>query len=102
MENHVARYAITSGLAGCYMPDNGPFSIECVTRRDLAAAIREEIEFQGFPKATFAQVNIRELWRFIRRNGSSAAHFRIAHNGREIAFHGLTEAEFDAMQADKF
>lgn len=96
MAKHVARYAITSGLSGCYMPDNGPHVIECATRAELADYIRHEIAFQDWPKACFAQVRIRNLWGFIRRNGSSAAHFSINHGAYEIAFHGLTDAEYMA------
>ena len=99
MPKPIARYSVTSGLAGCYMPDNvyGPFIF--ATRRELAASIMAEIEAQEFPRHTFAQANIRRLWGFIARHGSSTAHFSIQHGGREIAFHGLTEDETAAMEA---
>lgn len=100
MSRNIARYSITSGLAGCYMPDNGPQAIEAYTRKELAGIIRSEIEMQDFPANTFSQVNIRRLWRFIVRNGSSVAHFRIEHKGREIAFSGLTEEEYNAAPAE--
>ncbi len=97
---HIANYAITSGLSGCYMPNSGPHLVTASTRKELAAAIRAEIEFQGFPKSCFDQVKIRNLWRCISRNGSSVAHFRITHGSEEIAFHGLTETETAAFEAE--
>lgn len=100
MAKHIARYCVTSGLRGCYMPNSTSGPLVCETRRDLANAIREEIEAQGFPLATFGQADLRRRWAFIKRNGSSVAHFAIYHGAYEIAFHGLTEAEADAMEAE--
>lgn len=94
MTRHIARYTITSGLAGCYMPDNNSGPQEYTTRKALADAIRYEIEFQGWPARMIREVKIRRLWSFIKRHGSSTAHFSIQRNGYEIAFHGLTEAEY--------
>lgn len=85
------------------MPDShgGPMAFN--TRRELADAIRYEIEFQEFPKASFAQVRIKRLWQLIQNaRSSSSFHFSIEHKGREIAFHGLTADEFTAMEADEF
>lgn len=100
MPRKIARYAITSGLTGCYMPDNHSGPLSFATRRELANAIRYEIEFQEFPKRLFADVGLRRLWSFIKRNGSSSAHFNLRHAGREIAFHGLTEDEFNQMERE--
>ena len=100
MTKQVARYAITSGLAGCYMPDNGPSAIQCDTRRELANAIRYELEFLEFPKSAIRQISLRNIWGHIARHGPSVAHFSIQHKGREVAFHGLTDAEFEQAQAD--
>ncbi len=93
----IARYSITTGLAGCYLPNGGPYLMTARTRGELADSIREEITGQGFPKATFAQANIKELWGRIKRHGSSCQHFSIEHGAYEIAFHGLTEEEADNM-----
>lgn len=95
MAKQVARYIVTSGLSGCYMPDNSAGPFQCDTRRELASVIRSEIEAAEFPAACFAQVRLRNLWRHIARHGSSVAHFTITHAGREIAFHGITAEEFD-------
>ena len=97
----IARYCITSGLHGLYMPDCNSGPMEFTTRRELASAIRYELDFQEFPKALFRDANIRRLWGFIRRHGSSSAHFTIVYQGREIAFHGLTEEEFNQMSAEE-
>ena len=98
MPKHVARYTITTGLSGCYMPDSQSGPVQCDTRAQLAALIREEIAAQGWPRSLFADVKIRRLWGFIRRNGSSVAHFSLQHDGREIAFRGLTEDEFRQVE----
>ena len=96
----IARYSITSGLSGCYMPNSvsGPYAFG--SRKELADAIRYEIEFMGWPTSLFRQVRIANLWDFIKRNGSSSAHFSIYYGAEEIAFHGLTEEEFEAGQED--
>lgn len=93
----IARYSITTGLHGCYMPDSGPYSFTCTRRRELADCIREEIANQGWPKALIREVKLTRLWDHIKRHGSSAAHFVVIHKGYEIAFHGLTEAEAEAL-----
>jgi hypothetical protein len=100
MAKQIARYSVTSGLAGCYMPDNhsGPFS--AATSKELADAIRCEIEMAEFPKSAIRQVRLRRLWRYIANHGSSVAHFSIQHAGREIAFHGLTESEFAQAESE--
>ena len=98
----IARYAVTTGLAGCYMPNASYGPIYCATRRELADAIRSEIEAQEFPASTFGQARLRRLWGFIARHGSSTAHFSIQHGAYEIAFHGLTEAEAEAMEAEVY
>ena len=100
MAKPIARYSITTGLSGCYMPDSASGPFICHSRRELADAIRAEIEFQGFPAASFAQAKLRRLWGFIARNGSSVAHFSIEHGAHEIAFHGLTEEEAETMERE--
>jgi hypothetical protein len=71
------RYSISTGLAGCYMPDGICGPLIGSTRRELASIIRDEIEAQGFPKGSFSQVGMRNLWRQIVRYGSSSMHFTI-------------------------
>lgn len=99
MPKQIARYTVTSGLAGCYMPDSVSGPLAFSTRAELADFIRYEIEAQEFPKSSFAQAHIRGIWRRIAKFGSSVQHFSIEHNGREIAFHGLTEEEFEQAEA---
>lgn len=94
-----ARYSVSYGLQGCYLPDSqsGPFDAK--TRRDLRDIIKSEMEAYDIPKSHFSQVRIEKLWRHIQRHGSSVAHFSIEHKGYSLAFHGLTHAEFkDAMK----
>jgi hypothetical protein len=89
------------------MPNHNSGAIEGSTRRELATLIREQISMfadqeDDPPEATlFAQVRINNLWRHIKRHGSSSAHFSIdIGRGEQIAFHGLTEDEFNQMQAE--
>jgi hypothetical protein len=94
----IARYNTTSGLAGCYMPDNigGPV---CFTRRkDLADHIRYELSFLEWPASCIKQVKLERLWSFIKRHGSSTAHFSIHYKQFVLEFHGLTEAEFEQQE----
>jgi len=95
-----ARYSITTGLHGLYMPDSyiGPFEVN--TRKELMAEIRYALEFAEFPKSCIREVKATRLWGFIKRHGSSQAHFNIVHKGREIAFHGLTQEEYQQSVAD--
>lgn len=96
----IARYTITFGLSGCYMPDsvNGPYLF--TTRRDLAATIRSELAMCDMPACLFRQANIRRLWHFIAKHGSSTAHFALHHGANALEFHGLTEAEFNEQNTD--
>lgn len=100
MPREIARYSVTFGLAGCYMPDSvsGPYAF--ATRKELADFIRYELGFYDMPKSAFGQVRIRNLWDHIARHGSSVAHFSIHHGANALEFHGLTEDEFDAMEAE--
>jgi hypothetical protein len=98
MSKAIARYSVTSGLAGCYMPNSsgGPYAF--TTRRDLANFIRDEIEFLDWPASMIRQVPLQRIWSHIKHHGSSVAHFSIERKGYELAFHGLTEAEFAEME----
>jgi len=95
MPKHTARYAVTFGLSGCYMPDSHDGAFEVTTRRELASLIRGELETYDMPASLFREVRIARLWRFIKRHGSSSAHFSLVHGGNELAFHGLTEQEYN-------
>jgi len=100
MARNIARYSISYGLSGCYMPDsvNGPYF--AATRKELAALIRAELEFFDMPASLFREVHITRLWQFIRHNGSSVMHFQLNHKGNTLAFHGLTEEEAEQMDVD--
>jgi hypothetical protein len=101
MARHIACYAVTYGLSGCYMPDSHEGAHEFATRGELAEFIREELRIFDMPARLFADVHIRDqLWPFIKRYGSSSAHFRLVHEGCELAFHGLTEEEFQQQQSE--
>lgn len=97
---HVARYAVTYGLRGCYMPDSHGGAHEFRTRGELAEFIKDELRTFDMPASLFKDVGIRKLWGFIRRNGSSVAHFSIRHGANVLSFHGLTEDEFHEMQEE--
>jgi hypothetical protein len=100
MTRNVARYAVTFGLAGLYMPNSHDGAHEFTTRRELANYIRDALQMYGLPSSLFGQVHIRRLWGFIVRNGSSVAHFSLTHGDNELAFHGLTEEEYTRMSAE--
>ena len=90
----IARYAVTFGLRGCYMPDSHEGAYEFSTRRELASFIRGELEAFDMPTRLFRKVRLRRLWRFISRHGSSTAHFSLYHGANALEFHGLTEDEY--------
>ncbi len=100
MTQKLARYAVTFGLSGCYMPDSHEGAHAFSTRAELADFIRNELQVFDLPASLFAEVRIRRLWGFIQRHGSSTAHFSLRHKGNELAFHGLTEDEFNAAQTE--
>lgn len=100
MARPVARYAITYGLQGCYMPDSHEGAYEFTTRRELAQFIRSELQVFGLPASLFREVRIARLWSFIKRHGSSTAHFHLAHGQCVLSFEGLTEEEFDQQAED--
>jgi hypothetical protein len=94
----VARYAITFGLAGCYLPDSHGGAFEITRRKDLAALIRDQVDFYELPKKSAQQVPLTTLWSHIKRHGSSSGHFSIHHRNHVLEFHGLTEAEYAQQQ----
>src|SRR5690349_19393418 len=95
-----ARYAVTFGLAGCYLPDSHGGAFEITRRKDLAALIRDLIDMYELPKHSVRQVPLTSLWRHIKRNGSSSAHFSIYHGDHVLSFHGLTAEEYAQQQDD--
>lgn len=101
MAKGIARYSVTFGLAGCYMPDDGPHAMEFTSRRELAEFIRDELDRLEWPKSAFAQANIRRVWSRIARRGSSVADFSIKHGGHELSFFGLTDDEFSFMTRER-
>lgn len=96
----IARYTVTNGLSGCYMPDGNTGPMEFATRKELASFIRDQLDYLEMPASLFREVKISKLWQFIRRYGSSCAHFHLVHNGYELAFHGLTEEEFNSTSEE--
>lgn len=95
MPKPAARYAIMFGLSGCYMPDSHYGVFEVGTRRELAALIRDALNSYDMPRRRMRDVNLRNLWHHIKHHGSSTAHFSLdAGHGSELAFSGLTEAEY--------
>lgn len=101
MARNIARYTVTFGLRGCYIPDSvsGPF--EAATRKALADDIREYLRVYDLPASLFREVKIRRLWAFIKRHGSSTAHFGLHHGANALEFHGLTEEEFNAASEEE-
>lgn len=100
MSKPIARYSVSFGLEGCYLPDSHGGVYECHTRKELADIIRGEMQTYDLPKSLFAGVKIRRLWSFIKQHGSSSAHFSIYHKGYSLAFHGLTEEEFNQQNEE--
>lgn len=93
-----ARYCVTFGLSGCYLPDSQGY-IEACTRSDLASHIKAELQFHDMPASLFREVRISKLWTWIKKHGSSVAHFDLHHKGYVLSFIGMTEEEY-AQQAD--
>lgn len=96
----VARYAVTFGMDGCYMPDSHDGAWEFTSARDLASFIKGELEAYDMPACLFREVGFRRLWKFIKARGSSCAHFSLCHGGYSLSFHGLTEDEYREQTQD--
>ena len=97
-----AFYSVNFGLEGCYMPDSFGGAVEINSRRALAQFIRDELRAYDLPQSLFRYVGVRRLWAFIKRHGSSTAHFTIGHNGNALRFIGLTEYEYQCEQEKEF
>lgn len=90
-----AYYKTGFGLAGCYLDDSQGGAQCFTTRRELAAAIRYELEWLEWPKACFAEVGLRRLWGLIVNAGSASSYtFHIHHGANVLTFYGLTEREY--------
>jgi hypothetical protein len=95
------HYAVVFGFSGCYLPESHYGAFTGTTRRELADIIRDALAVYDIPAARFADVGIKNLWRDIKRNGSSTAHFTLdAGDGRCLSFEGLTEDEFKERVAE--
>lgn len=101
MAKSVWRYQIYFGLAGCYMPDSRYGAFEGTTRRELASMIRDAIDMYDLPRSLFSEVRINNLWRHIKRHGSSSAHFTLHHKQNALTFSGMTEDEYKAYEGRK-
>lgn len=93
MPKPVARYAVFAGEYGAEMP-YPIFTFEATTRKEMANQIRFAIGFNQLPKSLFADVKITRLWSFIKRHGSSTAHFSLHHGKYVLKFEGMTEEEY--------
>ena len=100
MPNPIARYSVSFGLAGCYVYDTYSGPHITTTRKELASFIKGELDFYGMPKSYFKSVKITEMWKHIKRHGSSSLHFRLEYKGFQLSFHGLTEMEANSMEAE--
>ena len=90
-----AFYKVGFGLAGCYLDDNQSGAFEVNTRRELAAAIRSDLEVYDLPASCFAEVSLRRLWSAITFARSTSSYtFHIHHGAYVLTFYGLTEREY--------
>lgn len=93
-------YAVSYGLHGCYLPNSQSGPLYFSTRRELMDFIKHELKFYDMPQSLAREVKMRDrLWPFLKRYGSSSAHFSLVHNGYCLHFEGLTEDEAQSMEA---
>lgn len=95
-----AYFSLSFGLSGCYMPDSFFGTYAVTTRKEIASAIRDAIEFYDLPESLVRQVKLNRLFDFGKRHGFSSMHFDIVHNGNALHFGGMTADEFDAENQD--
>lgn len=90
-----AFYKTGFGLAGCYL-DDAQGGAQCfTTRRELADAIRYELEFHELPASLFREVQIRRLWQaIVNARSASSFTFHLHHGAYVLTFYGLTEREY--------
>jgi hypothetical protein len=90
-----AFYKTGFGLTGCYLDDNQGGAQCFTTRRELANAIRYELEVYDLPASAFREVSIRRLWRaIVNANSASSYTFHLQHKQYVLTFYGLTEREY--------
>lgn len=90
-----AFYKAGFGLAGCYLDDNQGGAQCFTTRRELADAIRYELQTYDLPVSLFREVSIRRLWSAIVRAKSASSYtFHLHHKQYVLTFYGLTEREY--------
>ena len=96
------RFSIMSGMDG-YMPNytSGPFIVH--TRKDFAAILRDELEMLNYPANRIRDFGIRRAWRFVQNVGDgSSCHLSCDdHNHECLRVNGLTEQEYDEMEAQQ-
>jgi hypothetical protein len=89
-----AYYCFSSGLPG-FLPDYQSGAMAFSTRRELAAAVRRELEMLDYPVTLFNVLKIRDLWRFIvKAKSASCAYASLRHRDRVFCLHGLTKDEY--------
>jgi hypothetical protein len=90
-----AFYKTGFGLAGCYLDDSQGGAMEFNRRRDLAEAIRYELEAYGLPASLLREVSLRRLWRaIVNAKSASSFTFHLHHGAHVLTFYGLTEHEY--------
>ena len=72
----------------------------CSTRKELADLVRDAIFWASFPANVFADAKIRRKWGFIKRYGSSSAHFNLYYKDQAIVFEGMTDDEYEAANRE--
>lgn len=89
----MAYFCISTGLRGCYVPDNA-YVIQAATRRELKAAI--ESEAREYRDASFVGANKRAIawiaaiaWRNRRKNQLPYALPLAPHHCRDNYCHGI-------------
>lgn len=96
------KFQVMSGIPG-YMPNyhGGPYIAR--TRKDLAGQLREELEMLNYPANRFSDFNIRRMWRLVQfaKSGSGCHASCDEHNGKQMEICGLTDDEFDEMEAQE-
>ncbi len=96
------KFQVMSGMPG-FMPNyhGGPYFAS--TRKEFADILRTELEMLDYPASRFADFNVKRMWRFVQsaQSGSSCHSSCDTHNGEHMEVCGLTDAEFDEMEASQ-
>jgi len=86
-------YAVTTGLRGCYTPDQHHGAVSFESSTELGDYIYDALEDLGFAPECADQVDVTEIYRW-------PIGFGIYHGGYAIEFHALSATEAHAMMAD--